>query len=576
MRLSASFQNALQEDNYRKVLIFILIAFAIVLFAGVGLRSPWPADEPRFAEAAREMVASGHWFFPLRGGELYPDKPPVFMWSIAIFYALLGNMKLAFMLPNIFCSLAVVWCVFDLAAKFWNVRVASFASVGLLIAPQFILQAKSAQIDAMLATWVTISMYALLRHFFVRTNWKLYYLGWAFMGLGIITKGVGFLPIFLLIPILFLHFSKRYDFGRSVSWQLWLGPLALLAVVACWLVPMMYIADSSANADFIAYKENILFHQTMNRYAHSWTHLQPWYYFLLHFPLLWFPLPWLLLNKTFWKKCCDVKIATLLIWCVLVIVFFSSTPGKRGVYILPALPMFALAVAPYMAQYQWARWFRYLTKALIVFVCLVLMLAGVLLLIHYPALLKLAARKSSGMEDVLPLVNSFGWMLLIAGGIAGGLFIWSRRQSAVYQLAIVSFWGWLWFSLAGYPLLNPLRTAAGPIMHEASHLIGPEGELALVDFKEQFLLASPISLTQFSYLAPRDEQLENAWLWMQEKPHRFILVPALSGEKNHCFDFSKGVDLGRGYRKTWWLLGEKALGKQCPKPEQIKRYHMVK
>lgn len=576
MRLLTAYQNALREDNYRKVLIFILIAFAIVLFAGVGLRSPWPADEPRFAEAAREMVASGHWFFPLRGGELYPDKPPVFMWSIAIFYALLGNMKVAFMLPNVLCSLVIIWCVFDLATKFWNVRVASFACLGLLIAPQFILQAKSAQIDAMLATWVTISMYALLRHFFVRTNWKLYYLGWAFMGLGIITKGVGFLPIFLLFPVLVLHFSKRYDFGRSVSWQLWLGPIALLAVVACWLVPMVYIADHSANPDFIAYKENILFHQTMNRYAHSWTHLQPWYYFLLYFPMLWFPLPWLLLNKTFWQKCCDTRVATLLGWCTLVIVFFSSTPGKRGVYILPALPMLALALAPYLAKFSWSSWLRYLTRALIVFICLVLIVTGILLLIHYEPLLKLAARKTSGMDDVLPLVSSFGWMLLIGGSIAGGLLVVFRRQSALYQLGIVSFWGWLLFSLVGYPLLNPLRTAAEPIMQEASQLIGSQGELALVDFKEQFLLASPISLTQFSYLAPRDEQLENAWLWMREKPHRFVLVQAQLSEQITCFEIAKGIKLGRGYRRTWWLLGEKALTKQCPKPEQIKRYHMVK
>ncbi len=45
------------------VQILLLMGFAaIVVFTGIGLRSPWPADEPRFAEVAREMVDSGRFF----------------------------------------------------------------------------------------------------------------------------------------------------------------------------------------------------------------------------------------------------------------------------------------------------------------------------------------------------------------------------------------------------------------------------------------------------------------------------------------------------------------------------------
>ena len=35
--------------EYKKYLAFLLIVAAIVLAAGLGLRDPWPADEPRFA-----------------------------------------------------------------------------------------------------------------------------------------------------------------------------------------------------------------------------------------------------------------------------------------------------------------------------------------------------------------------------------------------------------------------------------------------------------------------------------------------------------------------------------------------
>ena len=71
-------------DDRRALLLLLLLA-TVLFGAGLGLRDPWPADEPRFALVARQMVESGKWLFPVRGGELYPDKPPVFMWAIALF-----------------------------------------------------------------------------------------------------------------------------------------------------------------------------------------------------------------------------------------------------------------------------------------------------------------------------------------------------------------------------------------------------------------------------------------------------------------------------------------------------------
>ena len=59
-------------------------AVALLVATGVGLRDPWPADEPRFALVARDMVASHQWLVPYVGGDVYADKPPLFFWLIAI------------------------------------------------------------------------------------------------------------------------------------------------------------------------------------------------------------------------------------------------------------------------------------------------------------------------------------------------------------------------------------------------------------------------------------------------------------------------------------------------------------
>ena len=50
----------------RETWLFWLLA-ALVLAAGLGLRDPWPADEPRLARVAKPMVEGGDWLCPQRG-----------------------------------------------------------------------------------------------------------------------------------------------------------------------------------------------------------------------------------------------------------------------------------------------------------------------------------------------------------------------------------------------------------------------------------------------------------------------------------------------------------------------------
>src|SRR3990167_9332686 len=112
------------DATVRRQTLFGRAAAALVLFAGIGLRYPWPADEPRFAQVAREMVESGQWLFPTRGGEPYPDKPPVFMWFSAAAFALLGNLKLSFLLPSALASVGTLLLVHYLGRRLWSPQAA--------------------------------------------------------------------------------------------------------------------------------------------------------------------------------------------------------------------------------------------------------------------------------------------------------------------------------------------------------------------------------------------------------------------------------------------------------------------
>ena len=332
-----------------------LFALALLLIAtGIGLRDPWPPDEPRFALVARDMLATGDWLLPRVGGQAYADKPPLFFWLVASGLEVTHSLRIAFLLPSFLAAFGCVALVYDLGRRLWNREAGLAGALALLFTVQFVWQARQAQIDATLCFWTTLSLYGLLRHLLLGPSWRWYTIGWAAAGLGVITKGVGFLPLLILVPFALLRdprWQPRKASGGGARWLL--GPLAFLAAISIWLVPMLLAA--SDDPTLAAYRDEILFEQTLTRYGNAWHHREPFWYFLVEvIPALWLPLtllvPWLFVHWRDALRSFDLRIALLASWIVLVVLFFSFSTGKRGVYVLPAVPALALLCAPYLAQ----------------------------------------------------------------------------------------------------------------------------------------------------------------------------------------------------------------------------------
>src|SRR4029453_13724411 len=99
------------------------------------------------------------------------------------------------------------------------------------------------------------------------------------------------------------------------------------------------------------------FNQTIHRYGNAWHNREPFWYFLVNvIPALWLPLtllvPWLFGHWRSALRSHDLRIALLASWIVLVVLFFSLSSGKRGVYVLPAVPALALLCATYIEQVE--------------------------------------------------------------------------------------------------------------------------------------------------------------------------------------------------------------------------------
>ena len=93
----------------------------------------------------------------------------------------------------------------------------------------------------------------------------------------------------------------------------------------------------------------------MTRYADAWHHHAPvYYYFVQIIPLFWLPLialvPWLWPRWRAAFRDRDTMTAVLLAWVVIVVLFFTSSSGKRGLYVLPAVPALAMAAGPWLPE----------------------------------------------------------------------------------------------------------------------------------------------------------------------------------------------------------------------------------
>ena len=554
------------KTRYSREFWLLAVVAVLVIGAGLGLRDPWPADEPRFALVAKQMIESGNWLFPHRGIELYADKPPMLMWLQAAAYTVCRDWRIAFLLPSLLAALGTLWCVVDLGGRLWTRRVGLYAGWALLFALQFTYQAKKAQIDPLVTFWITLSLYGLLRHLLKGPDWRMWVLGWAAAGLGTITKGVGVLALLVLVPAAYGLWRGwlPIDGARAPLFRdarFWFGPLAFLVAISIWLAPMLTVALGNGDPAYRAYVNDILLRQTAGRYANSWDHANPpWYHFGV-MATVWLPtvlaLPWAF--PAWWRRLRrhDARYLLPLAWWALIVLFFSIPSGKRDVYIMPALPMMCLALAPLLPGIVRRAWPRRVAFGFGSALGLLLLAVGLAMWFGDPRFeAKLIADR--GFTDG---GRGAAAMLLAMGGWSVAAMAWHRARNGVIGLLWMFGGIWVLYGMVAYPLLNPSSSARG-VMDAAQRRIGPQGELGLVAWKEQNLLMSEPTAKDFGFLAPWTTQMERGMAWQAQDPaHRWLFVqePGLS----QCVDRERAAFVGYSNRRRWWLVPAAAVIPGC-------------
>ena len=547
-----------------QILLLLLVLFALA--AGIGMREPSPPDEPRFALAAQTMVDSGDWLVPRRGREAYAEKPPVFMWMQAASWTLVRDWRAAFLLPSLLAALATLALVHGAAGRLWSRRHAPWATGALFVCLQFGLQAKRAQIDMVLVALTTLSLFALLRYLLEGRERRWLVLGMFAAGLGTVTKGVGFLPVLVLLPWLGLRWRGRIPpdpSGRGAGDAL-PAVAGFVAGAMVWLAPLGIALLRNPDPTLQAYAHELLFRQTGTRYLNAWHHVQPPWYYAQTIATLWMPgvllLPWLL--PAWWRRLRrgDPRYVLLLGWAALVLLFFSLSPGKREVYVFPALPAVCLAAAPLLPALLRRSGVRWV-------LCGWLLLAGALLLgasVSGLADAAWAARLGESRGIAAPDMRVLLWALGGLGAAAWGLAVALRGRRIALALLLFASLVWATYGLVLAPALDA-SSSGRALMHEVVTRIGADGELGAIAWREQHMLQVERPMAEFGFRQPLHLQWREALAWVGQAPERrWLWLP--EDALGPCVDRAHAQHLGRASRQEWWLVPGTAIDARCDVP----------
>ena len=333
----------------------------LLFFYGLGSFGLVGADEPRYAQIAREMLRNNDFVTPTLHGVPWLEKPALYYWRAAAAFRTFGVHDWAARLPSASFALALVIIIYFHMRRFRPgaqfgaalITAASAAIIGF---------ARGASTDMQLAAPFAFAMLGWYAWFETGKKFWLFDL-YFFIAVGTLAKG----PVapglaFFIVGIFALVRRDLKLIWRTVWWP---GVLIYSAIVLPW-----YVAVQMANKDF--FKVFFLEHNLERFATDLFQHRQPFWYYV---PVLILSLmPWTIYGiaslesaarQTWrdWRSSAPNRVREseqigdsfpefLVIWALFPILFFSFSQSKLPGYILPAIPPCTILTADYLHRKQ--------------------------------------------------------------------------------------------------------------------------------------------------------------------------------------------------------------------------------
>lgn len=352
-------------DRPRIGALIVLAAGAVLFLTRVNSSALSEPDEGRYAEVAREMLASGDYVTPRYNGVRYLAKPPLLFWVTAGSFAILKPSEFAARLPSKLAAIGCMFACYLLGRAMFGNRVGLLSALVLGTSVLYYAQGQIIRFDSPLVLLLVLAFLLFWRSRDAPSpaHRVLYwFFMYAALAAATLTKGPAFVVIVALTMGAYCVVARALglpaDRQDSAGWRLTAGSVALhvaLVALAFGAIAMpWYLAAERANPGFLRY---FLLGENLQRAATSWDHPEPWWYFIAWTPALF--LPWTAsLPLCFWAAWRDLRErrrasrawVLCLAWMFVCLVAFSASKTKLQVYMLPAMPPLALMAAKALAD----------------------------------------------------------------------------------------------------------------------------------------------------------------------------------------------------------------------------------
>ncbi len=383
---------------------YLLLFFGCLLFhvAGTWIVPLIDRDEPRFAEASREMMERRDYVVPYFNNAYRFDKPPFTYWAQSASYKIFGTTDFAARFPSGLAAALVAVVLLAWGRRIGGDRVGWWAALIFSLSLQTVEHAKAAVADMWLVLFVTMAHWAgyeLLKDRLeeggkrstlnaqrstlnsertarvavgahARLWWWLFYLS---LALAFYAKGpIGWTPLLTIgVTSIFVRgmgAARRFAFVRGI--------VLVLGLVCLWGVPALM--ETHGQFLRIGIGRHVLGRSVTAMGGHgaksvgTYLILFPFYFVTVFFSF--FPwsikLPWLLKRLRQERDNTD-----LYLLCGTAVVFgiFTLVTTRLLHYTLPAFPLLALLLARAMIKDQTSHFLQRCVR-LTVPICLVLAL----------------------------------------------------------------------------------------------------------------------------------------------------------------------------------------------------------
>ena len=344
----------MKSANWNYALLFALCSFFHM--AGTWSLPLIDRDEPRFAEASREMIERGDYVVPHFNNQLRLDKPPLSYWAQVASFKFFGTSDFAARFPSAIAAALAALMIFAWTSRIEGKKIAWWAAIIFTLSLQTFIHAKAAVADMWLVFFVTLahwSGYELLeanetlnaQRSTLNAQRKWWFMFYISLALGFLAKGpIAWTPLLAIASMKFIApdrpLAHRFKFVRGI--------VLMLVIVSLWGVPALI----QTHGEF--FQVGLVHHVVERSFSTMEGHgAKSFAMYLLLLPLYFVTVfasffPWSIklpeLAKKMWQQR-DWIDNYLIAAAAIIFLIFTFVKTKLPHYTLPAFPMLAVLMA---------------------------------------------------------------------------------------------------------------------------------------------------------------------------------------------------------------------------------------